>query len=86
VLLYFWIFDMILMIIVSFSIPIQCKFHYYCSIEQLDIRDGYSSRTFLILQDSFSYPVGFFICLFVCLLIFQCDVENYPVKICKVFC
>ena len=45
-------------------------FFYYCSVVQLEIRDGNISRSSFIVQNCFSYPEVFF------LFVFLYEVEN----------
>jgi hypothetical protein len=45
------------------SISIPCSFYYYCSVVQLEIRDGDISRSSFIVQDYFSYS-PFFVLFF----------------------
>jgi len=67
VLFHFWVFNSILLIYLPVSVPIPCVvlfylfvclfvFNHYCSIEQLEVRDGDSPRSSLIVENSFHYP------------------------------
>ena len=47
-------------------------FYHYCSVEQLEVRDGDTCRCFFIMQDCFSYPGGF---------VFPYEAENCFFKI-----
>jgi hypothetical protein len=49
--------------LINLSVPllILCSFYYYCSVVHLQIRDGDNSKSYVIVQDCFSYPVFFFI-------------------------
>jgi hypothetical protein len=51
-----------------------CLFYYYCSVVQLEIRDGDTSRSSFIVQDCFSYPRFFG---------FLYEVENCYFNVCK---
>ena len=57
--IYFWFFDSIPMISLSAFMTIPCGLNWYCSVVQLEIRDGDISKTSFIVKDCFSYP-GFF--------------------------
>jgi hypothetical protein len=48
------------------SIPKQCSYYHYCSVKQLEVRDGDTSRNSFIVQDCFGYSV----------LLFPYEVEN----------
>jgi hypothetical protein len=48
------------MINLSVSIPPSFSFYYYCSVVQLEIRDGDASKSSFIVHDYYSYPVFFF--------------------------
>jgi hypothetical protein len=54
--------------------PMPYGFYYCCSVVQLEIGDGDTSRSSFIVQDCFSYP-GFFV--------FLNEVENGSFKVCK---
>jgi hypothetical protein len=43
--------------------------YHYCSVVQLEVRDGNSSRSSFITQDCFGYPL--FCCLLVCLFFYM---------------
>ena len=78
-----WIFDLILLIKVSASVPIVCSFYHYCSVVQLEVRDGDSSQSSFIVQDCFAYPDFLFVCWFVCSFVFPYEVENCSFKVYK---
>jgi hypothetical protein len=69
---------------VSISVPIPYRFvglfwfvlffYYYGSVEQLEVRDGDSSRSSFIFQDRFGYPG---------LSVFSYEVENCSFKVYK---
>jgi hypothetical protein len=44
VLFYFWVFNSILLIKVSASIPIPCSYYHYCCVVKLEFKDGDSLR------------------------------------------
>ena len=46
----------LLLMNLSASIPVPCGFYHYCSVVQLEFRDGDSSRGSFIVQDCFSCP------------------------------
>ena len=66
-LVYFWLFDSILLI--NFSV----FFHYY-SVVQLEVRESDASRSSFIVQGYFGYP-GIFV--------FPYKFENCSFKVCK---
>ena len=43
------------------SVPIPYIFYHYCSVIQLEVRDGDSDRDLFIVENSFSSPVLFVI-------------------------
>jgi hypothetical protein len=49
---YFWVFNSIPLIDMSISILIPCSFYHYCSVVQLEVRDGDSPRS-SIVKNSF---------------------------------
>ena len=61
-LVYFRGFDLISLINLSALISIPCRFYYYCSVVELEVRDSDNSRTSFIVYDCFSSPV--FVVLF----------------------
>ena len=42
------------------TVPIPCRFYHYCSVVQLEVKDGDSPRNSFIFENSFCYPVFFF--------------------------
>jgi hypothetical protein len=40
-------------------------FYHYCSVVQLEVRDGDSTRSYFIAENNFCYPRFLFVCLFV---------------------
>jgi hypothetical protein len=52
---YFWVFNSVPLMDLSGCVPIPCGFYHYCSVVQLEVRNGESLRSFLLL----------FVCLFV---------------------
>ena len=69
---YFWVFDSIPLINLSISIPIPYSSYYYCSVVQLEIRDGNNLWKFFYC---FSF-LGFFV--------FPYEVQLCSLKVCKV--
>jgi hypothetical protein len=53
-----WVFNSIPFICLSVTLPVPCNFYHNCSIIQLEVRIGDSTRGL------------FFVCLFVCLFVF----------------
>ena len=58
--IHFWIFNSIPLILLPVSVPISWSFYHYCSVIQLEVRDGDSPRSSSIVENSFWYP-GFFV-------------------------
>jgi hypothetical protein len=56
---YFLIFSSISLIDLSVSMPVPCSFYHYCSVIQLEVRNGDSPRSSFIVKNCFHYP-GFF--------------------------
>jgi hypothetical protein len=57
---HFWVFTSIPLIFLFVSVQISCSFFYhYCSIVQLEVRDGDSPRSFIV-ENSFPYLGCFF--------------------------
>ena len=53
---YFWIFDSIPLIDLSFTVPIPCMFYHYCSVVQIEFRDSkYLMLSFSHLNDFAQY-------------------------------
>ena len=46
---YFRVFCSIPLIILSICLPIPCSFYYYCSVVELEIRDGASVRSYFMV-------------------------------------
>jgi len=49
----FWDFNSIALPV---SLPIPYSFYHYCSLIQVEVRDGDSPRSSLIVEDNFGYP------------------------------
>ena len=43
------------------TVPIPCRFYHYCSVVQLEVKDGDSPRNSFIFENSFCYPEVFFL-------------------------
>jgi hypothetical protein len=74
---HFWDFNSIPLTNLSVSVSIPCSFYHYCSVVQLEIRDGDSSRSSFIVKNVFLFPVVcllvvlfLFIYLFICLFVY----------------
>lgn len=61
---HFWVFNSIPLICMPVSVPIPYSHYHYCSVTQLEVRDGDSLRSSFIVEDSFCYPVFVFSFLF----------------------
>jgi hypothetical protein len=42
---HFWVFSSIPLIYPPVTVPIPCSFYHYCSVVQLEVRDGDSCRS-----------------------------------------
>jgi hypothetical protein len=51
---YFWIFNSIPLINLPVSVPIPCRFCYYCSVVELEVRNGDSSSCSYIVKKFFA--------------------------------
>jgi hypothetical protein len=71
---YFWVFDSILLMHLFVSVPIPCGLYHYCSVVQLEVRDGDSPRSSFIVENCFVYT-GHFIFLY--------EVENCSFHVCE---
>jgi hypothetical protein len=79
---YFRVFDSVLVISLFVLIQIPCTFYCYCSAVQHEIREGDISKSFFIVQNSFSYTVVFCFVLFC----FPYEVGNCSHNFCKELC
>jgi hypothetical protein len=55
----FWVFNSIPLIYQTVTVPIPCSFYHSCSVVQLEVRDGDSTRSAFIVENSFRFH-GFF--------------------------
>jgi hypothetical protein len=51
---HFWVLNSIPLIFLPVIVPVPCSFHHYCSVVQLEVRDGDSSKSSFIVENSFS--------------------------------
>jgi hypothetical protein len=58
---HFWVFNSIPLIYLSLLIPVSCSFYHNCSIVQLEVRHGDSTRGSFILENSYCCPRYFVI-------------------------
>jgi hypothetical protein len=58
---HFLVFNYILLIYLSVSVPIPCCFYHYYSVVQLEVRDGESPRSSFTVENCFHYPGSFVI-------------------------
>jgi hypothetical protein len=58
---HFWVFSSISLIYLSVTVPVPCSFYHNCSVVQLEVRHGDSTRGFFIVEKSFCYPSFFVI-------------------------
>jgi hypothetical protein len=57
---HFWVFNAISLIFPPVFVPIPHRFYHNCSVVQLEVRNGDSTRGSFIVENSFHYP-GFFV-------------------------
>ena len=72
----FWVFDTILLASWLFLYKFHAVFYYYCSVVQLEVRDGDTSIS--------RYCIG--LLLLSCFFLFLYEVENCSFKVCKELC
>jgi hypothetical protein len=58
---HFWVFNSIPLIYLSVPVPVPCSFYHSCSVEQLEVRYGDSTRGSFIVENSFCYSRFFVI-------------------------
>ena len=58
---HFWVFNSIPLIYLSIAVPVPCSFYHCCSVVQLEVRHGDSTRSSFIVEYSFHCPGGFVI-------------------------
>jgi hypothetical protein len=73
--IYFWLFNSIPLIDLSVLIP--CSFYHYCSVVELEVKDGDSPSGSFIAKNCFSYP-GFFV--------FPFEIENCSFNVFENLC
>jgi len=56
-----WVFHSISLIYLSVFVPISFSFYHYCYVILLEVRDGNSPRSSLIVDGRFFYPEVFVI-------------------------
>ena len=71
---HFWVFSSIPLIYLSVAIPVPFSFYHNCSVVQLEVRDGDSTRSSFIVENSFCYP-RFFVILD--------EFANCPFQLCE---
>ena len=49
-------FNSVPLVYLSVAVPVPCSFYHNCSVVQLEVRDGDSSRRSFILENSCCYP------------------------------
>jgi hypothetical protein len=54
--IHFWVFNSIPLINLSVTVPVPCTFYHNCSVVQLNVRHGDSTRGYFIVENSFCYP------------------------------
>ena len=58
---HFWVFSSVPVIYLSVTVAIPYSFYHYCSVVQLEVRDGDSTRGSFIVENSFQYHRSFVI-------------------------
>jgi hypothetical protein len=56
VLVHFWVFNCISLIYLPVIVPVPRNIYHNCSVVQLKVRRGDSTRSSLIVENSFHYP------------------------------
>jgi hypothetical protein len=51
-----WVFNSVPLIYLSVNVPVPCSFYHNCSVAQLEVRDGDSTRVSFIVENSFCCP------------------------------
>ena len=59
--IHFWVFNSIPLIYLSVAVPLPCSFYHNCSVVQLNVRYGDSTRGSFIVEKSLCYPRFFII-------------------------
>jgi hypothetical protein len=59
--IHFWVFNSVSLIYLSVTVAVLCSFDHNCSVVQLEIRGGDSTRSYFIIENSFCYPRFFVI-------------------------
>ena len=54
--IHFWVFNSISLIYLSVIVPVPCSFCHICSVVQLEVRYGDSTRGSVIVENNFCYP------------------------------
>jgi hypothetical protein len=57
---HFWVFNSIPLINLPVTVPVPCSFYHNCSLVQIEVRDGDSTRVSFIVEKTFRYP-GYFV-------------------------
>jgi hypothetical protein len=58
---HFWVFNSIPLVYLSFAISVPYSFYHNCSVVQLEVGDGDSTRGSFIIENTFCYPSFFLI-------------------------
>jgi hypothetical protein len=53
--IHFWVFNSIPLVYLPATRPMPCSFYHYCSLVQLEVRDGDSPRSSFLVENSFHY-------------------------------
>jgi hypothetical protein len=69
---HFWVFNSIQLIYLSVAVPVPWSFYHNCSVVQLEVRHGDSTRGSFIVENSVCFPRVFFFFFF---FLFQVDLK-----------
>jgi hypothetical protein len=72
----FWVFNTTPLNYLSISVPVTCSFYHYCSVLDLEIRDGDSCRSSFIVVNSFHYTGFFVVVVVVVVVVVPNEFEN----------
>jgi hypothetical protein len=50
---HFWVFNSISLVYLSVTVPVPCSFYHNCSVLQLEVRNGDSTKGSFIVENSF---------------------------------
>jgi hypothetical protein len=59
---HFWVFNSIPLIYLYVVVPVPFSFYHSCSVVQLEVKDEDSTRGSFVVENSFFYPGGIWLC------------------------